>query len=349
MTLARNNKQAVFRCDSNASEGFGHTSRCISLARSLASEHGFEIVFLGDFGKFAESILRSHSFEIVRCIEDQPSANTLLSSTYPDALLIIDHYGVTAQFVDTMASAKRNPVYFVDEDLIDYTNKALALISIRLTGQEMQLERFSVPLFSGADFLVVNPEFRELRLVNCTTPVRHPVQAITIFLSGTKGQLHHERQIICSLDRVAPQANLTLITNQPQAHQSFTRQQVDSSLRTVAPTPHMARYLDQTDLLICGGGLLKYEAAYSAIPSAICSLVALQHKDTQEFCARGLAWDLGQAYSDSYETTLEARLEKVINDHQLRQHMRNCSQSIFRDDSTNHLASELVALKASQD
>jgi len=304
---------------------------------------------MGDFGAFAQDMLGTYGFEMIACAEDQPTAQALINRTQADDLLIIDHYGINDDFLQTISDANRRPVYFVDEDRLDYHQKALALISIRLSGQEMDLERFAVPLFSGAEFLVVNPDFRSVRQHHAEQPITHPVQRVTVFLSGTQGQLDHERRLINMLDRVAPQTHITLITSHLDAHHGWMRQNPQSVFRAQAPTPHMARHLEHTDLLICGGGLLKYEAAFCGIPSAICSLVELQHKDTLEFCARGLAWDLGLAADTTSNHDLEHRLTRILTEQHLREEISERCHLIFREDSTNHLASELVRLSAVQD
>ena len=215
-----------------------------------------------------------------RLQEDQPAPQSLLDHLPPEALVVIDHYGVDAGSSARWLKRKA-AVYFVDEDRYNFAHRALALISIRLEGQEMRLERFQVPVLSGADYLIVSPEFAGLRAQLEGQAVRQRVEHVTVFLSGTQGQFAREQQLVRALGQVTSPPRLHLITHHAQAHQEHTRPRFGEQLSLEAPTPELASRLAQTDLLICGGGLLKYEAAYCGIPSAICSVTELQHHDTR--------------------------------------------------------------------
>ena len=309
--------------------------------RGLGADH---IAFVGDFGSFARRALEARGFRIIDCQEDQPTPQSLLDHLPPEALVVIDHYGVDAEFIDALAQAQRRPVYFVDEDRYNFAGRALALISIRLEGQEMRLERFQVPVLSGADYLIVSPEFAGLRAQLEGQAVRQRVEHVTVFLSGTQGQFVREQLLVRALGQVTSPPSLHLITHHAQAHQEHTRPRFGEQLSLEAPTPQLASRLAQTDLLICGGGLLKYEAAYCGIPSAICSVTELQHHDTRAFCAQGLAYDLGAWSQPGFEDQLVTQLTALIDDQRLRQRLREQCHGRFRSDSTQRLANRLVTL-----
>ncbi len=321
----------------------------MNLAHALRAQHPAEIAFIGDFGSFARGLLAENGFQVIACSEDRPTPQELLARLAPRSLLVVDHYGVDQAFVDAMAEAQRRPVYFVDEDHLDYQGKSLALISIRLDGQEMRLKRFDIPVFSGSEYLVVSPEFTALRQQFEGVHVRRTAQHITIFLSGSQGQFQREQIVAQAVAEAATNLELHLITNHVSEHRASTDLKSHVDLRLEGPTTQFAKRLAQTDLLICGGGLLKYEAAYCGLPSAICSVSDLQHKDSLEFCGRGLAWDLGAWSQAEFVHGLRTKLSTIIADQHLRQRLRHNCHALFRRDSTQRLARHLLKLNAEQD
>ena len=68
----------------------------------------------------------------------------------------------------------------------------------------------------------------------------------------------------------------------------------------------MEKYLEKTDVVITGGGLTKYECAYSCIPNASLTQTVEQDEEVQTFANAGLTYYLGMAVN------LDLKKDKVV-------------------------------------
>jgi len=111
------------------------------------------------------------------------------------------------------------------------------------------------------------------------------------------------------------------------------------------PASRVASALAEADAVISGGGLMKYEAAYTGLPVAALSQTVHEHLETKSFAAAGLGFaiGLGEAMSDA---ELGAQLDAFLDDHQLLAALRAACLEVFPEDPTGAVADAFYAKMA---
>ena len=298
MNLATPKRRILFRCDGTAQTGLGHVSRCLALAEAL-EELDCTCWFAGHFGPAATALLAAGPHQQIALTQRSGSredcAETAgLAGRLAVHGLVLDSYAAGLDFVETLA--RETPPLLVLDDFG-------ALASVRCAA----LLNFTV----GATGLGY-PETGRLNLLGPEYFLaRRRLRALRGRRSPRRGQPVNVCVAIGGFDRYDAAAQV-LAALAPWARRSAVRVVVS---RDTAPAPALetltARFLPTSgvcrqpadladelawaDVCICGGGLVKYEAAYVGVPPAVLSQTEAQAGETVAFAARGLALDLGLA------------------------------------------------------
>lgn len=326
----------LFRCDANADTGFGHLIRCVNLAKNFGQNQLAKISFVGIYNAFASEILSANNFEQVD-ISTPLDIDYLCLQDSPKSLIIIDSYAVDNDYIRQLAKLQAKKIYFDDGiSRLDYEEKADALISLRIDRPLSDFPK-AIKLYSGLSYFIAAPEMHQLREKNLSKLAEHHIQGISkilIFISGKEEGRAIEKKLLLALDSLGIALKVSIIA----AHNLYSEFHFSNiELTILEPSNQMHLYLASADAVISGGGLLKYEAAYCAIPGAIYSLTELQQEDTDSFCRMGLAYDL-----KTDKNALEAQLFHFISDRTIQQSIRQQAQLLFKSYCTQALAKDLL-------
>ncbi|MBH1964884.1 MAG: hypothetical protein I8H77_11145 [Comamonadaceae bacterium] len=108
-------------------------------------------------------------------------------------------------------------------------------------------------------------------------------------------------------------------------------------------TPAIESVYAQSDFVISGGGLTKYECAYAGITNACLSLTDLQDQDTREMAAQGLTLDLGPAETSEI-ARVRGRIHEFISDPEALSAQRRAFASKLDTEGPRRVAQALSAL-----
>lgn len=331
-------KTILFRCDATAHTGYGHLIRCVNLAKHFVLQGCTDIRFIGVFDEFSDRLLEDGNFK-KSTLSHHADLGFLAAYNSPETLFIIDFYQVDNEYIETVSTYSCKKIYFDDGICpLDYENKADALISLRI---ERPSDNFpaNLRLFSGLAHFIAAPEMAALREKNLSKWKTEHIQdktKILIFISGKEEGKQIEKNILQSLDSLGLALKVFVIAA-PQLYQDLPLLHID--LIRLNPTYKMYTYLSMIDFVISGGGLLKYEAAFCAIPEAIYAVTELQQEDTDLFCNAGLAYDL-KAVGHS----LSEHLSIFIKDSALKNRIIAQSEALFTTNCTEKLVTALVSL-----
>lgn len=277
----------VFRCDANAEVGLGHLARCRDLARLLRQQSPeLRIVFAGDLTEYGHSTLEPHAFEVVGLARDELLVPERLGLELgAEARLLVDSYRLDRAALDVLAGWAAPWGVFDDFAHFDYAGAAL-VINTRVAAKASAYR--AAQLAIGPELFPATPELEQAR---AGRPAAAPAaaQTIVVFIGG-----HDQFGVGPQLAEVAAacfgSARVLCLQSEP-----FTS--VEPRVAHVPLGPDLASRLAAADLVLAGGGRLKYEAAYCLVPCASLAQTAGQAEDTAELAERGLCVDLGSCAS----------------------------------------------------
>jgi len=334
-------RRILFRCDGTSETGLGHVSRCLALAEALV-ELGCTCWFVGHFGPAATALLAAGPYRTVALShrsgsrEDGTETAALAASLSVEGL-VLDSYAVDTEFVEALA--RRTPPLLVLDDFCALAAaECAALLNFTVGATSLGYSAGRRVNLLGPEYFLARRRLRELR--RRESPQRWRAVNVCVAIGG--------------LDRYDAAAQVaTALT--PWAHRLAVRVVVS---RDAAPAPalealtvrflpgsgvcrqpsDLADELAWADVCLCGGGLVKYEAAYVGVPPAVLSQTEAQAGETAAFAARGLALDLGLAATLN-PASVGQRLQAWVDDRSGLDAVRTKGLATFPNDPTQ-LAAE---------
>lgn len=314
-----NTSSLVFRCDATRATGLGHFARCRDLARLLRQERpSLSIVFLGCFNSYAQEELRALGLPRVDVGQDAPVVSPLLGEL--GSACVLDSYRIAASDFER-PELESLPVAAFD----DFGMASDARIALVINGRVGAGARFSYRAHAqalGPEFFLSGPEILALR--GPTRGVSERVRRVTLFIGGE--DLHDAGPILAKSAReVFVDAEIVWVGGRASG----------GGIVAQALGPSLAGVLAESDLVLAGGGRLKYEAGYCLLPVASVSQTPLQAEDTADLAARGLCVDLGAA-SRMDPNALRAELE-VLRAPRARRALMDAQARAFPEDAPRKL------------
>lgn len=335
-------------CDADDHLGLGHLSRCIALGEALV-DAGAEAVVVGRGAEAASALLAgsgaSSGITTLPCalplgapgaVDERHRALDELGA----AALVVDSYAVgpddletlaagrTAACIDDFARLERYPVDLV----INFTVGAVDLAYPEHPG-----------LLLGPRWFLARRALRQRRGQQARTAAG-PVHRVLVAIGGAD-RSGTTRRVVRSIAGWAQPPALHVVSGRPlpdhdEATIDAALAAIPGSARSVA-LPSLADAIAEADLVVCGGGLTKYEAAYLGVPAAVIDQTTDQAEETRRFAGLGLArslgpWDLG-------DDELGRALEAVADDGPGRLALADAGHRAFPDDPTAAVAAQVLA------
>ena len=327
--------RVLFRCDGNAATGLGHLSRCVNLARYLQREApATQNVFWGNYDDFSVSLLARYGLPTLSApLPGNDNEGITLTRNVCAAfdVLLLDNYGIDQHYINGL---KQQPfrLALIDDDQRHNLRGADLVICIR-SGAEV-LDYGARHQLLGPSFTLVKPELHPIRERNLALFPERPIKRILVFLSGGQLGMNILPTVLKALDtrglEVSYLASRALLTSPPYA-------------RHIALTPGIEAIYAETDFVICGGGLTKYECAYAGISNACISLTTLQDEDTKIMATQGFTLDLGRA-EDIKSSRLHDQIAEFINNPTKLVTQRQAFASKLNGDGPRQVAQMLLSL-----
>lgn len=326
----------VFRCDGDLNSGFGHLSRCLSLARTLRELASVELLFVGAYGEFGRRMLEEYGVPFAAIGDRETVADSLRPYVAQASCLIVDTYELQQLDVDELNCGRAPTVYFVDTPGLDYVG-ASGIVSVRLSSEHLPMLAGGW-ICSGAEALITKPELVDVRNANAGRKFE-TIKRVLMFFSGAPNVDNIVKRSILALDVIGAEFQVVVVTAAPILGLDDLRH---ITVVPREPVLQFERLLAEADAVVCGGGLLKYEAAYCGLPTAVSSVTPLQQADTELLAVRGIVLDLGLAASPS--SAFEATAAAFVLNAGLRRQLAKAATAAFATDATRHLAGELLRL-----
>lgn len=319
-------KKLIFNCNQNNTSGLGHFKRCLNLARLMKCSKLFDITFIGEYSFFSIQLLKKYKFNFI----NSKQKNLLFISLSEYDIIVIDRYDIDQLFLNSLNNYEIKTVFIDDFNEFDFVNQDM-VINFRVGVKGLKYKsRFN---FIGHDYFIYNPELLETRL---NYEFNNEVKKILFFATATNQIGHVFDSLPFRLHKKFKNISITYVTSTPSKRKASNFEELKflSSIES--------KLLD-SDLVINGGGLLKYEASFSSVPSATLSTNEEQHEDTKILEKEGIIYNLGLATKENI-INVENKLIDLIQNTEQRRKIHTKCKVFFQPKSLNNLIEEIHGL-----
>ncbi|NEU32300.1 UDP-2,4-diacetamido-2,4,6-trideoxy-beta-L-altropyranose hydrolase [bacterium LRH843] len=338
--------------------GTGHVMRCLTLAERL-SDQGAQVSFIcrEHPGHLCALIIAKgyHVFRLppphknkeifnilshtgwlgVSMMTDARQTKELLNGHFFD-LLIVDHYGINANWESSLRS-KAKKIMVID-DLADRKHECNYLLD------QNDLEPFSsryhslVPsyckTFLGPSYALLRSEFYKHLPEN---KIRSGAVKRVILFFGGIDQTNETGKALAAfmaLGRQDTQVDVVVGQNNRYKHELASMCNLHENLHFHCQVNNMAELMSRADLSIGAGGTTTWERLFLGLPSIIISIAANQEKICEDLSKEKLIIYLGKKESvDQQLITLQ--LKYLIENDEERSEMSRLSYLLFKDAINN--------------
>lgn len=321
----------LFYCDGNPHVGRGHISRCVSLARHLKMLYPrTRISFCGQFDEFSLATLRRNAFSSKPSPGPIGSRIIALAKTAERfSTLILDNYHLKQEHIDYLSEFKFKLIAFDDFRRLDL-RRANLVINFTCGAEKRRYGVVRCAL--GLRYFPAKPELRAIRARNTRQP-RKKVREVLVALTGTSTRPALLPTILHSLDSILVGSRIRYVSERGVAEEFGGHNQLEH----IVPHPGIESRFARTDLIVSGGGMLRYESGYCRIPNVSISLNEGQRRDTSRLRAIKTTFDLGCA--DRIDSaSLRRRLIAFLDDPRARLRQWSACRSAFDAISGQRLA-----------
>lgn len=293
-----------FRTDASVHIGSGHVMRCLSLAESFKKK-GHDVVFvmrmqLGDLCDYAES--RGFGVErLPKISEPKLPDNTadyqawLQVSLLDDAqdfllaasdaeVIVIDHYGISAQWEKYVKSCVKCKQIVIDDLVREH---CADLILDQTLGREVEEYLIASPfseVLAGSKYALLDRRFGELHSIAVSKRPCLEHHKLLVTMGGIDNP-NVTLKVLSALSRRAPKFQTTVLLNEKAPHYSSVASFCEKHNTWVKHVPFsedMAGLMAEHTISIGAPGSTSWERACMGLPSILIPLAENQ----REICKR---------------------------------------------------------------
>ena len=317
------NADILILCDGNNQTGLGHLSRCLGIATSLKRvSPDIKILFQGNYNLNATQIL-GH-YQINFCVE--PFS---IDNQPPPLCLIIDKQVLKENQLIKLAD-KGHKVVLVDDFNRINTAPCTLVINFRVNAEsyDYSCERTAL----GMRYFPARPELKTVR-EDRNARNHDSVRNILISIGGSD-RFNIGPKIAQELGTYFCDTDINLVTNVIPDDLSMHRNIAVFPLKN-----SLHDFLRDTDFVISGGGLIKYECIYCGIPNGCFNQTEYQLEDTETLMEEGLTMNFHAA---SNYRCLGPGIMDNIGKKAIRKNMTNHMCKLTVPDSAEQLAYKIL-------
>lgn len=290
-----------FYCNANSTEGLGHFYRCLRLSLHINIKQFFNIVFLGDYNSIAKKELQSNNINFTNV----SNFNELQYVPQYFDYLLIDTY-LKSQSEINQASINYKCIFIDDFNLFDYS-LAYGVINFTVEAAKLKYPQ-KIKLFLGPNFLPIKRKFIEIRKKRLSQKkiIKNKENInITFFFSGVDLNVELLKKVVLIFDVIF--TNCKFIWILKNDIEDFETK--NNSLEVISETLKIESIYEISDIIISGGGLVKYESSYCGIPNIAISTNEFQYLETIKFEECNLTNNFGLIQDFTLENAMN-----MIND-----------------------------------
>jgi len=264
----------ILRCDANLQLGLGHFSRCLSLANALVKYHVECIFIMQNPDSSIQNTLHKNHHNLLMLpntkapfdqIHDRKQCKKLIDDLklFPN-LIIIDHYQLSSLWWHNFR--KRDCKLFVlndTSDTIDDVDYVWQMAPIK-NQSATNVKPYLPIIFSGPKYLLLKEEFQQ-EYIKPSSATRQVLISI-----GATDPDNTSEFLISTIHKLLPDVTMTLMTTSLNPHIPLVKENFSyDTLHFCIDPPHVAKIMQQHDIIITAAGTMMWEAFSLGVPVLI--------------------------------------------------------------------------------
>ncbi|WP_321276192.1 hypothetical protein [Thiomicrorhabdus indica] len=309
-------------CNADASSGFGHLLRCLSLAQALRNQQ-VSVVLAGFFSDRAQEFINYFNFEYR--LSEQNSIVQTLQGLPKNASVVLDSYAFE---IEQLIADQR---YVLIDDFCRFTSYPVeGVINFTLKAEQYDyLKKDSKSQALGLGYFLPHPSLHKVP----SKFIDQPKKILIMIGSGdTFGLVSRLVDLIPALD---DNFEVKVLGTKPEPYSHSSR------VRFYPPQKAVQSFYQWADLCITSGGLAKYEAAYLEKPAIVFSQTDAEYEETIEFAEHGLCFDFGLASRFCSEQFAQS-FRSLLANTEKRRAAYLCATKAFAQNSSHNAVEFIV-------
>lgn len=300
--------RAVFRADASVSIGTGHVMRCLALADTLRAS-GVETAFVskaeeGNLFNLVEG--RGHELislpaqkqetQKLDPHDDARQTMSALAARAPFDWLVVDHYGLDAQWQSALRPSAGNLLAI--DDLANRRHDCTLLLDQNycagMEGRYDGLVPAGCELLLGPAYSLLRPDFARMR---SELPARAGrLERILVFYGGSD-PMNETGKAVQGIRLAGLPAHVDVVVGSSNPHRDAIREMCEASdlFHFHCQVSNMAELMAHADLALGAGGITTWERCCLGLPTLVTVLADNQSELTDAVASYGAAIRLGCA------------------------------------------------------
>lgn len=325
----------TFYCDANNNMGMGHYSRCKRVAKAISRHYKNDchINFQGD--------LKPRLQEELASLDWQYFAKDHGLNPAPNNIAILDSYTITQSELDHIRSRHHATVFIDDFNRHDFSNIDLVInFRFAYNVDDYQVNRGCF----GLEYFPADQDMIKMRqdALEKLAPLADPIKTILLYPGGLSSQ--SIQAIINGID--GHLSGITILVLSGLNDQAEGLLSTGNMIKIIDISDSIAKVVDDADVVICSGGLIKYEAGFCLTPNACINQTIDQGDDTEILANANLTFNFG------LEEDLHKDPKKFMENMgeffspETRRKQRDAMMLSYKTASTSNIAAAIIGLSA---
>ena len=316
----------IIRADASSQIGMGHLMRCLALAQAWQNQ-GDKVTFVTNCSsRILRERVRNDGPQIINLDHSYPhhgdwEQTSRILETWPGAWVVLDGYHFDANYQRRIKNAG-HPLLVIDDTAHHDCYIADVVLNQNIKAEQL---RYSCKpytcLLLGAQYVLLRSDFLAWRKWQREIPAI--ARKVLVSLGGADPD-NQTLKVIRALHGLASdELECVVIVGATNPHvtelQSIMRN-LQSSVQLVQNIANMPELMAWADIVISGGGITAWEAAFMSLPSIILVLAENQHENAVQLEATGLAINLGEL-NDISLSSISSAVEFLLGQSEMREMM----------------------------
>ncbi|MBI4616145.1 MAG: UDP-2,4-diacetamido-2,4,6-trideoxy-beta-L-altropyranose hydrolase [Planctomycetes bacterium] len=344
--------EVLFRCDGSPSVGLGHVLRCRSLAEAMA-RRGARVRFVIGAGSELALALLSPFFPVHRLagsedltrsgLGDGDLAATLeIARKNGAGMVVVDHYGATAAYLESLAQA--GVELGVIDDLADRDLSAAGWVLNQNLGADdlpYRVRQDCRRLF-GPSYALLRPGFASARGA-LAREFRETDSRVLVALGGGDAT-RSLAAVLDGLERVERRLAITCLATAAVRREEVDRRAAASRHRVelAIDVEDVTELMARTDLSVNGGGSVCWELACLGVPMIVLVRAANQVNIAGALERAGCARNLGPWNDAESPSLLAGWVDELLSDSRARAEMSRRAATLVDGRGADRAAEEIL-------
>ena len=264
--------------------GFGHLTRCLSIADAFRSAGIDAEVWVA-----AEASLAQSFPETVRLVDWYGLPEDLMAEAAGAYGVLVDSFKIGIREMERIAAVNARTAVIDDAPRRQYASGVVIDWTIDAEHFAFPTRSAGVSYFLGSGYCALRPEFRRV-------PERvfsdSPLSLLVTF--GGSDTRSMTAPIVAMLQQEFPALEKLVAVGPACSNRTFrSLENHNTVFRTAVDGDQMQRWMARADVAICGGGQTLYELASQGLPPVITGVAEDQKEDIRGFTRAGFGIEAG--------------------------------------------------------